>query len=367
MATFEARVEGLTGLSIGTSPTTAELTEYLNDGVVEVTSRIISLKPEEILQFTRVSGEVTSNGSEKVDRAKIISVIREADTNNDWRECRFIQPALQTRVTDINSLHYASTYNPAYTVLEDGAISVFPLPGSTTKAFKVYYVNNNPRNDSDDSLAYDSSGIAFFPKDRVYLVVLYAGIRTLMNKLSSIDIKGGITDELPSPPVLADNSVSFSETAPVFTPPSMSPPDWSDTNQWISTEEDPEMLQSRVAEINGKIQEFSARLQESTALFNDANTEYQANLQIAIQDAQLSSQDDSQKLQEYNAEIQSYQQSVSSQITQYRTDYDWMTRRLIKLQSDYDTAFLVMTGKISPQKASSQSSAPSQRKQRRRN
>ena len=32
MATFQAQVEGLTGLSIGTSPTTGELTEFLKDG-----------------------------------------------------------------------------------------------------------------------------------------------------------------------------------------------------------------------------------------------------------------------------------------------------------------------------------------------
>ena len=35
MANFQAQVEGLTGLSIGTSPSTTELTDFLKDGVID--------------------------------------------------------------------------------------------------------------------------------------------------------------------------------------------------------------------------------------------------------------------------------------------------------------------------------------------
>ena len=45
MADFETRVEALTGLTVSTNPTTAELTEYLKDGVIDVTQRCITLKP----------------------------------------------------------------------------------------------------------------------------------------------------------------------------------------------------------------------------------------------------------------------------------------------------------------------------------
>ena len=190
MATFKVQVEALTGIAIGesSSPTQDELTQFLNDGVLEVTSRWLDIHPNDVRFFTRVSGEVTSNGSEKVDRAKIVSVVREADVNNDWRKCRYISSNLQGRVVDTDSLHFASSYNPAYTVLEDGAISVFPAPGSTTKAFKVYYVNNNPRGSDDNAVAYGSTGLAFFPKDRVYLVVLYAAIKSLEAKMGEYSI-----------------------------------------------------------------------------------------------------------------------------------------------------------------------------------
>ena len=190
MATFEVQVEALTGIAIGASsnPTQDELTQFLNDGVLEVTSRWLTIHPNDVKLFIRVSGEVTSNGSEKVDRAKIVSVIREADVNDDWRQCRYISPNLQARVVDADSLQFASSYNPAYTVLEDGAISVFPTPGSTTKAFKVYYINNNPRGSDDNAVAYGSTGLAFFPKDKVYLVVLYAAIKSLEAKMGEYTI-----------------------------------------------------------------------------------------------------------------------------------------------------------------------------------
>ena len=36
MATFQAQVESLTSLSVGTTPTTAELTQFLKDAVIDV-------------------------------------------------------------------------------------------------------------------------------------------------------------------------------------------------------------------------------------------------------------------------------------------------------------------------------------------
>ena len=79
MATFEERVEGLTGLTVtsSSSPTQAELTEFLKDGVIEVTNRITQLSPEDALAFTRESSEITSQAGIQVNGAKIVSLVRE--------------------------------------------------------------------------------------------------------------------------------------------------------------------------------------------------------------------------------------------------------------------------------------------------
>ena len=82
MATFEEQIEGLTGLTIdGTSsPKQTEISEFLRDGVLEVTSRCLAAKPEEAINFIRVSAEQTGNNSLDLNGTTLISVVSEAET-----------------------------------------------------------------------------------------------------------------------------------------------------------------------------------------------------------------------------------------------------------------------------------------------
>ena len=78
-------------------------------------------------------------------------------------------------------------------------------------------------------------------------------------------------------------------------------------------------------------------MQDHLNLFNDANIEYQANLQIAIQNAQLSQTDDSQKLQKYSSEIQSYQADINKEIQEYQQNLEgdlkvWQSERQTDIQ-----------------------------------
>jgi len=93
---------------------------------------------------------------------------------------------MQGRVVDTNSLHFASAYNPVYTELEDGAISVFPAPGSDPNTFKVYFVNNAPVEADGGTITYASSDFKYFPLDKVYLVVLYASIQSLLAAMGGV-------------------------------------------------------------------------------------------------------------------------------------------------------------------------------------
>ena len=98
MATFEAQINGLTGLgatlSASTTPTDTELDQFLKDGVLDVTRRCIQAKPEDASKFARESSEQTSNASLDLNGARIISVVREADTDNDWRIQPNVNPEL---------------------------------------------------------------------------------------------------------------------------------------------------------------------------------------------------------------------------------------------------------------------------------
>ena len=55
MATFEAQVQGLTGLTIdgSSTPTEDELTEFLKDGVLDVTAKYLDIAPQDSSLFMR--------------------------------------------------------------------------------------------------------------------------------------------------------------------------------------------------------------------------------------------------------------------------------------------------------------------------
>ena len=111
--TFEEQIEALTGITIdGTTITTADVTQFLLDGVIDVTERCITINPEEKSIFSRVSSTSTTNGGLGTGVKDLLSVVRESGTDNDWRGCRELHIDLQSRVTDSSSIHYASKYNP---------------------------------------------------------------------------------------------------------------------------------------------------------------------------------------------------------------------------------------------------------------
>ena len=446
MATFEVRVEGLTGLSLdgSSSPTQDELTEYLKDGVIEITNRCTLVKPNERSLFTRKNAS-DSQGVE-IGRAKIISVLREAnadgssDGSTAWRACREVPVFLQSRVVDVDSLDYASIYNPVYTIDDTGIVNVYPTP-SSNNGIEVYYVNNTPVNGSGSSLIFSHDDIKYFPSDKIYLVVLYAGMKSLENALSAktsdfpddvdvlvlesystslpnysapdgivippapVDADVSFTNvgsiesfvspvfsvpdlttigsmTLPSVPVaptMSEKSITITGTPPTYTKPeivlspaptisdlsiSINPPvapslsnnsitlptsgipeyvapsvtpDFADAEKWITTEEDSEMLASRMQEISARLNQYGSDIQNATQKMNEDNIEYQAKLQKSIQDAQLSQTDDSQKVQKFATEINKYTAKVNEEVSAYTQNLNkemqlFTTKRQTELQ-----------------------------------
>ena len=340
MATFEERVEGISGLAISGSsgPTQDELTEFLKDGVIEVTERVVALKPQESIYFQRESATYGTNGLD-LGGAKVISIVREnnADGSSDgttaWRECRQVSPAKQSRVVDSTSLEYATKYNPVY-IMADGGINVYPVPDSTNDGFKVYYVNNVPIDKTNEStLLYSHSDIKYFPNDKYYLVVLYAAFQSLLNNLSAFTISQTVPSlTLPSAPVppsapsfstpsISDTTVSSTTISNVGTPPTYTSPtvtlstgtemtklttldseniiDDADGNaihfdKWFATaahliedEEDVELANAQLQKIQSYIQTYSAQVQDNLNDFQKEQVEYQAKTQEAIQQAQI--------------------------------------------------------------------------------
>ena len=264
MATFQAIVEGMTGVSVGTSPTTGELTEYLKEGVLDVTSRVVTLgTPFDAYGFSRESAESDSQSGITKRQGRILAVLRESGTDNDWRDCRFIPINLQSRVTDTTSLAYASKENPAYSIANDGTIMVFPAPDSGgADSYKIIYINDTPTNGSGSSLAYNHDDIKYFPEDKWYLVAMFASVRTLQNALSakSIPVVAGDATELTSVDDLdTDNVIDVHA-------------DQIEVDQWWSTaghliegEEDTELAMAQIQKIQTYIQAHQSQTQANAA------------------------------------------------------------------------------------------------------
>ena len=210
MADLQEQVMGVSGLTIdgsSTAPSRPEFSTFLNDGVLDVTNRTILLKPNEAENFLRESSEQTSNGFNP-GSSKIVSVIRESGTNGEWYPCNKKDISLQYKVTDPNSLEYASKYNPVFMVTQNRNVHVYPVPGSSNDGFKVLYVNSSPEETDGTALDHASTGIKWFPEDKVYLVILYASIKSLQSAMAAIQSNSDITAALGLINTQVDSAVS---------------------------------------------------------------------------------------------------------------------------------------------------------------
>ena len=351
MADFKTQVEGLTGLSIGTSPTNDELSQFLVDGTKEVINRITALNPFETSKFC-----VTTNSTTNVTKTgKILSVMREHDSTTILRKCDQIDPHDRYNATDSDSLHYRSKHNPGWYELDGKIYSVPTAAGSDNDIVvtQVSYATNT---------GHSSTAIQDFPNEYEYLVVLYGAIKSLQNALSSIDndlpsdLSAVVLDTsavslptyagpsdfvLPVPPSGVD--VDFSEAGtvetfvmPVFNAPTLSTSaleynapvmgdlNYTDANTWINTEEDSEMLESRITEITAKINEFEVKVANSQSEFEKNNTIYQKEINEWAQDYQG-------KLSEYQVEVQKETQRITSSLQDYQAK---VSKALQKYQAE---------------------------------
>ena len=362
MATFEVQVEALTGISIdgSSNPTQTELSLFLVDGVKDVIHRMIRVKPEELVRFT----STTNSTSSIAQVGKIYTVVREHDSTTILRKCKRISAGDRYDATDVDSLKYRSKYNPGFYEL-NGSIFTVPEAGSGNNDIVVTQIFY------DTGVAYGDEVPDNFPESYAYLVALYAGIKSLQNALSAVDISSfSLTSVPPDIPTLSESSVTITGTAPTYTAPSLDASSdqitemeagtigsaQTDTEQWfdvagdfIETEEDAELAAAQLQKISAYLQAYSASMQNQLHKFNDANVEYQATLQKNIKDADFDNQEEARLLQKYGAEVQEYQAEVAAEVQTYQqevaeksTEYQWQTARLQDLKQEYAQAFAIM-------------------------
>tara|TARA_R100000234_G_C4991587_1_gene175826 strand:+ start:503 stop:1624 length:1122 start_codon:yes stop_codon:yes gene_type:complete len=367
---FKTQIEDLIG-SVGDD---ALITQSLLDAGTE----IIHVAPKNKLINSSYESSVSTSGL-AIDGKKILEV------HKDQYVAKRVPYSDIGKYKDSGSIYYANTTDPIYYTKDEKVYIV--TAGSLTTGFLVY-VPKQPTTDGSTLIAHGDSATQFFPLEAEHLMVLGAAVKCLQRLLANAttslpsDISGSLTFAgPPDAPSLSDTSISFSATVPVYTAPTVAGEteeltaalsndatadnnkldfsDWFEVaGDFIQTEEDIELAGSQLQKISTYLNAYSQAMQNKLNIFNDANVEYQAELQKAIQNAQLASTDDAQKIQKYQAGIQDYSAQVNKAIQERNsdiqnfnaklqkqiTDYQWKQSQLQSLKAEYNEGLQLLIG-----------------------
>ena len=343
---FDTQIEALAGTA-----TQTEMDQWATDGVREI---INILPPELKMECSTITSLTSSTPMDLDAEGEVFHVTRENADSGYFIGCRKVHPIFASSADDSTSLHYVTATDPIYWIESDtgGDPKLFvkptPTPNQPARLHHVAFPT------VDVSAV---SAIVNFPNEAEYLVVLYAAIKVLQNKMNEKtgDLPNLSLPPAPIAPTLSDNSVSFSTSVPTYNTQTVAP-DFADADNWLNTEEDSELVTSRTQIISAQLQQYQLDIQNELQKFNKENTEYQAQLQKGIKDAELSSADDSQKIQKYSSELQSYQAEVGAKVQDFQKvlekhsiNYQWYQSQYAQLKQDYNQGLSMLVGASLPQ------------------
>lgn len=239
------------------------------------------------------------NVSPQVTPSNLISVQRESGTSGDWRECRTVPIGVQSRITDSDSLFYASQYNPAFTFDDAGNLLVFPLSDNEAgNRYQAYYINNYPVAKDLTALVRGDSDVSFFPDDKVHLVIKYAAMQVLISAFTALvsDV-----DTIPNIMIDHDGDDSFAEAE------STSTQDLTkfNVNSWSAVDYD-----------------FDSQNLDVTRWFQVAGDMIQRQEDIDLANAQMTKIQ--QYLSAYQATAEVKTQRIQARMKDYIQRYDWI-------------------------------------------
>ena len=228
MATFEAQVVGLTSLTIddSSSPTRAELNQFLTDGAKEVINQL----PGHLLPLCSSSQTFTSGSADTLTTGKILNVFRsDGDIN---QPCRKIPAKQKGRVSDPEEMSYATITDPIY-YIDNNALDVLPGGGSCSYS-EVQY----------PAVSYTASAITAFPNEAEHLVVLYGAVKSIQNVLGSMN-----------------SFIVHSDQDGTYSASSSSSQGWEKVRDYIQSDEDVELSGASLSSLSSEMQQFVVEYQ----------------------------------------------------------------------------------------------------------
>ncbi len=209
MATYQARVEAVSGAVSSTT----ELTVWLTDGVIDVIRRMGKLGYKDMFRFASQASLATSVGLNMGTGMEILDVRRGTYSAHE------IPAFLRYKAIKTGNVNYVTAKNPAFYKL-DNRLYVLPNPKSLTAY--ISYI-------APTSVTYSASAISNFPNELDYLVVLYAVLMNLQAKISDLSLPADIAHPIiPTCGSLTDISESLPTYTAVSLPVLPNPPSGTD-------------------------------------------------------------------------------------------------------------------------------------------
>ncbi len=267
-------------------------------------------------------------------------------------------------IANSSSLHLATNTYPKYyldnAVTDKGTIVIVkPVPTDSATA-RVLYVDSTKIDDDCDL----RNAVVFHASSSEFTKLSTSEMPTI--SISAISISLPLVPSISSPGV-DTKTVSIVGTPPTYTAPAITTTgsdsatvdltkldtaswtaldyDFDDENidplkwfqvvgDYIQNQEDIELAQAQLQKIAAYVQAYGQAMQNQLNKFNDANVEYQAAIQKAIQDAQIAAQeaqkegdmtlqaavqDYTLELQRFSADVQKYSADVQKEVSEYQS------------------------------------------------
>ena len=192
MATFEAEVEVLTGITIdtsGTVPTRNQLSQFLSDASVDILNSL----PQDVVAKYATDVQTLNNSTTKMDtvgHGPIVGVFRlDADSGGVDKPCRLVPVSQRGQVQDSNDMNFATASDPVY-LYYDEQLEVYPTPTANQTARILY--NDYVTIDANT----DISGLSQLPQGALRLYALYGAYKTLQANMARLIAGTGVSTAL---------------------------------------------------------------------------------------------------------------------------------------------------------------------------
>ena len=276
----------------------------------------------------------------------------------DQFEALKVDGSMRGFIGNSSSLHNATNTFPKYYIADNNRVIVKPDPDNTYTAH-AQYVDYSKINDDSDL----RNAVVYHAVSSEFTKLASSKISDWSSKVNSVPPESpNLSTPTISAITVASTTLSNIGVPPVYTSPNVTGDgseltdvddldtdntidvhaDQIEFDQWWSTvthliegEEDVELASATLQKISTYINAYSQSMQNKLNEFNDANVEYQAKLQEAIQQAQINAQKAQQQaqidatdaqqeasllLQKENQEYASKLQKFSAEVAAYQAD-----------------------------------------------